>query len=79
MKFTCSVAALSEACQCVQRAISGKTTIPALEGIYIRAAGDELELTGYDLEVGMQTRIAANVGEAGSIVLNAKVLCEILR
>ena len=79
MKFTCATAALSEACQNVQRAISGKTTIPALEGIYIRALSGALELTGYDLEVGIQTRIDANVAEEGSIVLNAKVFCEILR
>ena len=79
MKFTCSAAALSEACQNVQRAISSKTTIPALEGIYVRAAGGYLELTGYDLEVGIQTSIGAKVLEEGSIVLNAKVLCEILR
>jgi len=79
MKFTCSAQTLSEACQNVQRAISGKTTIPALEGIYIRALPGVLELTGYDLEVGIQTRIEATVKEEGSIVLNAKVLCEILR
>lgn len=79
MKFTCSAAALSEACQNVQRAISSKTTIPALEGIYVRAAEGCLELTGYDLEVGIQTRIDAAVKEEGSIVLNAKVFCEILR
>ena len=85
MKFNCSAEALSQAAQNVQRAISGKTTIPALEGIYIRAiegadaAGGVLELTGYDLEVGIQTRIQANVREEGSIVLNAKVFCEILR
>ena len=79
MKFTCSAAALSEACQNVQRAISSKTTIPALEGIYVRAAEGFLELTGYDLEVGIQTRIDAAVKEEGSIVLNAKVFCEILR
>ena len=79
MKFTCSAAALSEACQNVQRAISSKTTIPALEGIYVRAGDGYLELTGYDLEVGIQTRIEATVKEEGSIVLNAKVFCEILR
>jgi len=79
MKFTCSAAALSAACQNVQRAISSKTTIPALEGIYIRAASNQLELTGYDLEVGIQTNMEANVAEEGSIVLNAKVFCEILR
>ena len=80
MKFKCSTQTLSEACQNVQRAISGKTTIPALEGIYLRASEDgTLELTGYDLEVGIQTRMEASVREAGSIVLNAKVLCDILR
>ena len=80
MKFNCSAEALSQAAQNVQRAISGKTTIPALEGIYIRAGEDgALELTGYDLEVGIQTRMEAGVQEAGSIVLNAKVLCDILR
>ena len=80
MKFKCTVSTLSEACQNVQRAISSKTTIPALEGIYLRAGEDgTLELTGYDLEVGIQTQIEASVQEAGSIVLNAKVLCDILR
>jgi len=80
MKFKCSTGGLSEACQNVQRAISSKTTIPALEGIYLRAGEDgALELTGYDLEVGVQTRMEADVREAGSIVLNAKVLCDILR
>ena len=79
MKFHCATAALSEACQNVQRAISSKTTIPALEGIFISAGEDSLKLTGYDLEVGIQTTIPAVVREPGSIVLNAKVLCEILR
>jgi DNA polymerase-3 subunit beta len=80
MKFKCSAEDLSQACQNVQRAISNKTTIPALEGIFIRAAEEgALELTGYDLEVGIQTRVAAEVGEPGSVVLNAKVLCDILR
>ncbi|MDR0531167.1 MAG: DNA polymerase III subunit beta [Oscillospiraceae bacterium] len=79
MKFNCSVEAIAEACQNVQRAISSKTTIPALEGILVHALDDRLELTGYDLEVGIQTQIEAQVREAGAVVLNAKVLCEILR
>ena len=79
MKFSCSTAVLSEACQNVQRAISSKTTIPALEGILIRASEGQLQLTGYDLEVGIQTSMEAAVKEDGVIVLNAKVFCEILR
>ncbi len=79
MKFQCDTNLLSSACQNVQRAVSSKTSIPALEGIYIKALGNELILTGYDLEIGINTSINANVEEGGSIIVNAKVLCEILR
>ncbi|MDR1464055.1 MAG: DNA polymerase III subunit beta [Oscillospiraceae bacterium] len=79
MKFICPVADLSEACQNVQRAVSGKTTIPAVEGILLRAEGETVALTGYDLEVGIQTTIPAQVKDEGTIIINAKVLCDILR
>ena len=79
MKFVCETSSLSTACQNVQRAVSAKSTIPGPEGILIKANNSELNLTGYDLEIGINTTIYAKVEEAGSIVLNAKVLCEILR
>lgn len=79
MKFQCNTALLSQACQNVQRAVSTKTSIPAVEGILIKALGNELILTGYDLEIGINTSVNASIEEQGSIILNAKVLCEILR
>lgn len=79
MKFICETSSFSTACQNVQRAVSTKTSIPGAEGILIKAANNELSLTGYDLEIGINTTIYAKVEEEGSIVLNAKVLCEILR
>ncbi|MDR1927660.1 MAG: DNA polymerase III subunit beta [Oscillospiraceae bacterium] len=79
MKFTCPAAAFAEACQNVQRAISAKTTLPSLEGILIQAREGQLQLTGYDLEVGIQTAVEAQVREEGALVLNARVLCDILR
>ena len=79
MKFVCSTAELSEACLNVQKAVSTKTSIPAVEGILIKALGSELILTGYDLELGITTSINATVGENGSIIINAKILCDILR
>ena len=79
MKFVCNTALLSSACQSVQRAVSTKTSIPAIEGIFIKALGSELILTGYDLELGITTSVEARVEENGGIILNAKVLCEILR
>lgn len=79
MRVICDTLKLSEACQIVQRAVSTKTSIPAIEGIYMKALGDELILTGYDLEIGINTSISARVEEPGSVVLNAKTLCDILR
>ena len=63
----------------VQRAVSSKSSIPAIEGILLRAENNVLTLTGYDLEVGIITTMEARVEEAGSVILNAKILCDILR
>lgn len=79
MKIVCNTEILSDACQNVQRVVSTKTSIPAIEGIYLKALGNELMLTGYDLEVGINTAIEARVEEPGSIILNARILCDILR
>jgi DNA polymerase-3 subunit beta len=78
MKFTCNTLALSEACQNVQRAASSKTTLPSIEGILLKAEGNALTLTGYDLEVGIVTNIEARVEESGAIIINARTLCEIV-
>jgi DNA polymerase-3 subunit beta len=79
MKFTCNTLALNEACQNVQRAASSKTTLPSIEGILLKAEGNTLTLTGYDLEVGIVTNIEARVEESGAVIINARVLCEIIR
>lgn len=79
MKFVCDSAAFSKACMNVQRTVSSKSTIPSIEGILIEALSDSLKLTGYDLEVGSQTFIPAEVEENGSVILNARNLCDILR
>ena len=57
MKFTCNTSVLAEACNIVQRGVPQKSTIPATEGIYIQAKNSRLNLTGYDLEVGITTSI----------------------
>lgn len=79
MKFICETSALSTACLNVQRATSTKTSLPSAEGIFINATPDGLSLTGYDLEIGISTSVFAKIEETGSVVLNARILCEILR
>lgn len=79
MKFTCNTKELNTACNNVIRAVSAKVTIPTIEGILIECGSDTLSLTGYDFEFGINTVLSVDVEEPGAIVINAKVLCDIIR
>ena len=79
MKFTSSTLELAVACNVVAKAVSQKAAIPSIEGILITAENGKVSLTGYDLELAIVTDIEANIEEEGSIVINARTLCEIVR
>ncbi|SCJ76412.1 DNA polymerase III subunit beta [Neobittarella massiliensis] len=79
MKFVCDRQSLSEAMLNVQKAVPGKSNIPALEGVLVRTEEDCITLSGYDLELGITTRIPAEVSEHGTIVLSARLFSDIIR
>lgn len=79
MHFTCNKKDFSEAVSVIQRAVSSKSSLPALEGILLKASGDGVELYSYDLELGMYTKVPAIVEEPGEIVLNAKMFGDMVR
>ncbi len=79
MKIICDSSEFAKACMNVQRTVSNKSTIPALEGILIEAKEGNIVLTGYDLEVGSKIQMEADVVSEGRVVLAAKNLCDILR
>ena len=79
MKFSCYQKDLATAVTNVQRAVSPKTNLPALEGILIKAIDDKIVLCGYDLEIGITTSVLSTVQENGSIVVSAKLFAEIIR
>ncbi|WP_322175306.1 DNA polymerase III subunit beta [Acutalibacter caecimuris] len=78
MKFTVNRAEMTDAVSNIQRAVSTKTSIPALEGILIHAGDNRLELSAYDLELGISTVVPANVQEPGSTILSAKMFSDIV-
>lgn len=78
MKFTCEKALLQSAISTTSRAVSPKSSIPALEGILLEA-GNELRLTGYNLETGIRTTVPAEITEPGTLVLGARLFGEIIR
>ena len=79
MNMYCNKQALIDAVGNVGHAASAKSTLPALEGILLRAAGGSLYLAGYDLDMGITTTIEADVREPGEIVLGARLFGDIAR
>ena len=64
----------------VTKAVATKTTMPILEGILIQTNNDDIKLTCYDKELGIEYIIKENnVLEQGSIVVNAIMFSEIIR
>ena len=78
MKFSCEKALLQAAISTTSRAVSPKSSIPALEGILLEA-GNELRLTGYNLETGIRTVVPADIQEEGTLVLGARLFGDIIR
>ena len=79
MQLICEKNKLVEALTNVQRAVSQRSTIAALEGILLKAEGNELTLCGYNTELGITTKIETSVQEEGAVVLNAHFLTDIVR
>ena len=79
MKFCCEKSVLVSAVSNVSRAVSTRTALQALEGILIRAEGERISLTGYDLELGITTTIPADIQEAGEAVISAKLFGDMIR
>lgn len=79
MKFVCYKDKIIKAINSVVRGVSSKTTMPILEGILIQTNDNEIKLTTYDLEIGIEYIIESEVKEQGSTVVNAIMFSEIIR
>lgn len=79
MIFICEKQKILEGISIVQKAITGKSTMPILEGIYIQTNQSTLTLIGSDTDVSIQTSVEAEIIEEGSIVIDAKIFGEIIR
>ena len=79
MIFICEKQKLQEGILITQKAITGKSTMPILEGIYIKASKDGLTLIGSDMDVSIQTKVEADVLQEGTVVIDSKIFGEIIR
>ncbi len=79
MKFSITKEEILQELQLLQGIVEKRSTMPILGNILMTAEGNEVELTGTDLEVGLRTHFQADVEEPGSLTVSGKKLFEIVR
>ena len=79
MKFVVEKEKMLKGINSVVKAVASKTTMPILEGILIQTNENEIKLTTYDNEIGIEYLLNADVKEQGNTVVNATTFAEIIR
>ena len=78
MRFTCEKSMLVTGLNITGRTVAQKSALSAIEGILCKAE-DGLSLTGYNMETAITYQIEAEVTDAGTCVLPAKLFGDIIR
>ena len=79
MEFSCDRKTLANSIGIVQKAVSYKTTMPILKGIYLELKDDRLKLIATDLELGIEHEIEVDTRKEGNTVVDARLFSEIIR
>ncbi|MBQ3075809.1 MAG: DNA polymerase III subunit beta [Clostridia bacterium] len=80
MKIIFNRQSISDAVAPLMCAVSGKSTLSAVEGILINAQEDgNCVMTTFDLEKGMRITVSAQVEEPGEYIINAQKFVQTLR
>jgi DNA polymerase-3 subunit beta len=80
VKFRCERDVLVEALGTAGRAAAGRgTSLPVLSGVKVELAGDQLRLTGTDLELTISVQIAVAGDGDGVVVLPGRLASDIVR
>ena len=79
MKFYCDTDKLNSALTLVSKAVETNAVAPHLEGVLLSAKGGTLTLKGNNMETGIETAIPSNVADEGSVVINCRMLSDIIK
>ena len=73
MKFTCSTKEIASAVGAASKVVNAHTTVPILSNVLLTADGDGIRVRATDLELTLEQSIPAEIAEAGSITVPAKL------
>ena len=79
MKFTVNQQALTDGVNWVSRSLSTRPIKTELLGIKIDATGNDVLLSGSDLETSSKSSFKADIAEKGAVLVPGKLLAEISR
>ena len=80
MEIVCNQNEFNNAIQLVSKAVASRPTHPILANVLLAAdqGTNKISLTGFDLNLGIQTSIEATVKRSGAITIPSKLLSEIV-
>ena len=78
MRFTCEKSMLVMGLNIASRTVAQKSSLSVIEGILCKAETG-LQLTGYNMETAISYEIEAEIQDAGSCILPAKLFGDIIR
>jgi len=80
MDIVCNQSDLNNAIQLVSRAVASRPTHPILSNLLVTAdeVTNKISLTGFDLNLGIQTSFDATVSQSGAITIPSRLLSEIV-
>ncbi|MDP9117268.1 MAG: DNA polymerase III subunit beta [Actinomycetota bacterium] len=79
MKFRVDRDALAEAVAWAARSLSARPTIPVLAGLLLTVSGDQLSVSGFDLEASTEVDLEVTAGSSGQALVSGRLLAEISR
>jgi DNA polymerase-3 subunit beta len=80
VKFRCERDVLADALATAGRAATSRTgTLPVLSGVHLEVHGDELSVTGTDLELSIRLTVTVGGERDGAVVVPARLIADIVR
>ena len=73
MKFTCSTKDIASAVGAASKVVNAHTTVPILSNVLLSSDGETVRVRATDLEVTLEHAFPAEIAEAGSVTVPAKL------
>ena len=79
MKFRVERDALADAVTWAARSLASRPTLPVLAGLLLQVDGDQLTISGFDLEASTEVELEVTGGESGHALVSGRLLADIAR